>query len=580
MAEESELQHIPRTVDTLVLSDARSSLIARGGNDAKAIMARKPEPSLRAKVKMNGKWGLIDKTGRFVVEPFCYEIRDSCCGMAAFSDVPVQHRTIRYNMGPGKPCESVSRQFGGCWGFVNGNWEIVVPANFKEARDFSEGLAAVLHNGKWGFLTKEGSFAIEPQFEEVNDFLGGMCLVKLDGRYGFIDYGGKLIVLPRFNRLNEFSEGLASAEIDKKWGFIDRTGEIVIHPYFDWASDFHGGMARAKLGGKVCLIDPKGSLIYQCSDVEEKLGGFADDVARVSGRYRAPLSGCSHDHPGCIGVCNDDPCSCPRASLVCELCSCDYGFYIDRAGTPIPMPKGLVGFGDFAGGLALVGDPHTRWEDSHTSYRFGYINAKGEVIIAPQFDSAEDFADGTARVYTDQEEWRLIDNEGNFLDAPDSDEHLHRIQGFTEKIGTEWETEFGFADVLGDVVIEPIYSDEDFREGIARVYTTRGQWRLINKLGIFVDTPESETSHSSKNDNGMAKDALVRFKSDGLYGFADQLGNVVIEPRFTWVGRFSNGMAIFFTKGDAGHKYGFLDRTGTIVIPPQFEYADNFEAVK
>ena len=57
MADKSELQHIPRTVDALVLSEARSSLIARASNDAKAIMARKPEPALRAKVKLNGKWG-------------------------------------------------------------------------------------------------------------------------------------------------------------------------------------------------------------------------------------------------------------------------------------------------------------------------------------------------------------------------------------------------------------------------------------------------------------------------------------------------------------------------------------------
>jgi len=96
VADKSELQHIPRAVDALVLSEARSSLIARASDAGKTIMARKPDPALRAKVKMNGRWGLIDKNGRFAVEPFCCDIRDFSCGMAAFSDVPVQRSKRLY----------------------------------------------------------------------------------------------------------------------------------------------------------------------------------------------------------------------------------------------------------------------------------------------------------------------------------------------------------------------------------------------------------------------------------------------------------------------------------------------------
>jgi hypothetical protein len=323
-----------------------------------------------------------------------------------------------------------------------------------------------------------------------------------------------IIVKPRFKYLWKFSEDLACAEIDKMYCFIDRTGKIVIPPIFDSSEDFHGGVAQAELNGRSCLIDSKGSVIFMCANEneggdhlsKEELGDFYNDVALVSGRFLAPLSDCSHDHPGCNGVCVDDPCSCSRASLICERCSTDYGYYIDAAGKPIPMPEGIVGIGDFSEGLGLVGKPVFNSETGQMSYKYGYIDNRGVVTIAPTFDSADDFADGKARVYTDQEEWRLIDKEGNFMDAAGS-----------------------------------------------------------------------EDSNSEERDMTV-QDGLKRIEAAGFYGFADERGNVVIEPRFAWVGYFSNGMARFKTSRLSDAKWGFIDRTGKTVNPPKFDDAQDFEA--
>jgi hypothetical protein len=525
VADKSELQHIPRVVDALVLSEAHSSLIARASNDAKALMARKPEPALRAKVKVNGKWGLIDTTGRFVVEPFCCEIRRFSCGMAAFSDTPLRKIRKLYQRGindfgrrQDSPLGNLSGEGyyeTGNWGFVSDNWKIAIPAIFKRALDFSENLAGVVHNAKWGFLSKDGNFAIEPTFGAVGDFSEGMCLAKFNGKYGFIDSSGKFIVQPGFRYLWNFSEGLACAEMDNKYCFINRSGEIVIPPVFDNATDFDGGVAHAELDGRSCIINPMGSVVFICTQEKdgdnrfekEEIGRFADGLALVSGRYLAPLSDCSHDHPGCNGVCADDPCSCPRSSLVCERCSSKYGYYINKNGKQIPMPQGIVGIGDFIDGLALVEEPRSRRGSGQTCCRMGYINTQGEVVIAPQFDSAEDFADGIARVFTEDEEWRLIDKECN-----------------------------------------------------------------------FVDTSGSADSKSEKSESPV-REGLKRIESAGLYGFADDSGNVVIEPRFAYVDYFSNGMARFKATGLSDGKWGFIDRTGAIVIPPQFEDADNFAPI-
>jgi hypothetical protein len=479
VADKSELQHIPRAVDALVLSEARSSLIARASDAGKTIMARKPDPALRAKVKMNGRWGLIDKNGRFAVEPFCCDIRDFSCGMAAFSDVPVQRSKRLYQRAlddlvgrQDRPLErpSLWGYHPGHWGFADFKWRVAILPRFKWARDFREEIAGVSEGERWGFLSKDGGFVIEPQFEAVGDFSGGLCVAKAGGKYGLINRRGDFVVEPLFSYLWDFSEGFACAEIDKKYCFIGKNGEIAIPPIFDSAEDFRSGAAHVVLNGRLCLIDTRGDVIFTCAEekegncvfIREEVGDFADDFALVSGRYSARASECGHDVQSCDGVCSNDPCTCPYSKRICRQCTWPIGYYIDRAGKPLKMPVGTVGI--------------------------------------------EDFNEGTALVETQQGERMWIDRSGNFVDAPNKE------------------------------------------------------------------------ATDSRNADVAVKGGLVSIEANGLYGFSDEMGRVVIEPKFAWVDYFSNGMARFNTSRFRDGKWGFIDRTGEAVIPPQFDEAQDFEA--
>jgi len=65
---------------------------------------------------------------------------------------------------------------------------------------------------------------------------------------------------------------------------------------------------------------------------------------------------------------------------------------------------------------------------------------------------------------------------------------------------------------------------------------------------------------------------------DSKWGFIDQTGKIVIEPKYTAVSDFSEGLAAVKTGGThfIGGKWGFIDRTGVEVIEPQFEGARSF----
>ena len=104
------------------------------------------------------------------------------------------------------------------------------------ARYYSEGYAAVQKDGKWGFVDEAGQCVIPCQYDEVGDFSEGLAAVK------DADHNGK----------------------GEQWAYIDTKGEIQIdfYPYEATegrrvlAGEFHDGMAFVSKG-LYCIMDTK-----------------------------------------------------------------------------------------------------------------------------------------------------------------------------------------------------------------------------------------------------------------------------------------------------------------------------------
>lgn len=65
---------------------------------------------------------------------------------------------------------------------------------FYDARDFSEGRAAVSNNNLWGFIDENGNTIADLEYEQVSNFKQGYALVKRGATYGIIDSNGKSVV--------------------------------------------------------------------------------------------------------------------------------------------------------------------------------------------------------------------------------------------------------------------------------------------------------------------------------------------------------------------------------------------------
>jgi hypothetical protein len=82
---------------------------------------------------------------------------------------------------------------------------------------------------------------------------------------------------------------------------------------------------------------------------------------------------------------------------------------------------------------------------------------------------------------------------------------------------------------------------------------------------LFVITIFSSIVFAQKNYR-----PLFRIYENGLYGYIDSTGTVIIPPKYKGAGEFSEGLAPVRENG----YYGYIDETGKYAIAPQYDYAE------
>ncbi|MEH2424594.1 MAG: WG repeat-containing protein [Nostoc sp.] len=95
-------------------------------------------------------------------------------------------------------------KIGGKYGYIDQTGKLVIQTQFGIARDFSEGWAAVNiggreslfgdgSGGKWGYIDKRGSWVIKPMFNMAYSLRDGQAKVEIGGQERIIDKTGMFI---------------------------------------------------------------------------------------------------------------------------------------------------------------------------------------------------------------------------------------------------------------------------------------------------------------------------------------------------------------------------------------------------
>ena len=99
----------------------------------------------------------------------------------------------------------------GKWGYIDREGRWAIEPQFAHGWNFSSGLAAVkTKEYKWGYIDREGRWAIEPQFDWATDFRdSGFAEVKVGERAGLIDRSGQYVIEPKYAWISDFVNGIA-----------------------------------------------------------------------------------------------------------------------------------------------------------------------------------------------------------------------------------------------------------------------------------------------------------------------------------------------------------------------------------
>ena len=223
-----------------------------------------------AAVRLNGKWGYIDKSGNVVIPlkyDLAYGVKEGLAlvksnGKYGFIDksgnvvIPLKYDdAASFNEGL-----ALVKLNGKC-GFIDKSGNVVIPLKYDLAYGFKEGLAPVKLNSKWGFIDKNDNVVIPLKYDGVYNFSNGRAIVELNWKYGFIDKSGNEITPLKYDYADGFSNGRASVELNGKRGFIDKSGKVVVPIKYDFAYSFENGRAQVKLNGEWFYIDKNGNRI-------------------------------------------------------------------------------------------------------------------------------------------------------------------------------------------------------------------------------------------------------------------------------------------------------------------------------
>ncbi|MCB9188828.1 MAG: WG repeat-containing protein [Flavobacteriales bacterium] len=79
--------------------------------------------------------------------------------------------------------------------------EVIIPAQFEYAADFTEGFGCVRENGKWGYVDADKNWLFSPEFDKAGPFIGQFAKIKKDGKIGLIEISGKRVLAPEYDQI-------------------------------------------------------------------------------------------------------------------------------------------------------------------------------------------------------------------------------------------------------------------------------------------------------------------------------------------------------------------------------------------
>ena len=480
-----------------------------------------------AMVRLAGKWGLIDKSGKQIL---------SC----TYDEI------IPY---PQNACFAL--RSGSQWGLADSSGRVILRTEWEAVQPLIRGFIPVKRFGKWGYADASGKLVIPCAWDDAWRFspAGTAIVTKGTGnekKRGFIDTSGRIIIAPTWDgALNHTAEGFGAVRRDSVWAFVDKEGKLLGEAKweFTWKS------LRADLGFIPVW--------------KEKWGAIGFDGLEVIPTKWASIT------PGKKGVLFWKP-GAPA-------------IFIGKNGTELfttgpwdevsgnVAPGTWYEFETFSEGYLAV----------RTGDKWGLIDEEGTTVLQPAWDFIGKVQDGFVAVKNKNsaQGWQFLRTDGTPAFALPEGVQLGQnynpdeVPRFRNGVVSGWKLndqgrameltlnrEGKPAEPREHAWLPEGLSIEDRRIGHVSRNGRYGYVRnFADKNGriLMTDVPVSLNS----------LDVPFPYPGPSQYGLATRDGKVLVEPKWDWVEAQDSGCVLVWKEG----RVGVVDSKGTLVLQPKWD---------
>lgn len=392
---------------------------------------------------------------------------------------------------------------------------------------FSDSLLAVSLDGKWGYIDEDGDLAIDFEYDNASAFILGTAIVVKGSKYGLINTKNQLQTDWYDYLYKDDANGLIWFVEDDLVGLMDEKGKIMLEAQFDdlhissanrysLYTSFSNGYAKVGYDGDYGFIDEKGKFLIplgeaiQMNDFRYGMSNYYDRDSEKQG-YK-----------------NTDN------EIVIEA-------VYDSAGH----------FNKFNQAIVQI-----RKEESAFQNNYFVIDNKGNIVI----DQSEDIRFlGDAYRVRDEEGTYFVDEKGK----PFNDNVYQSISNLS------WWSSYPF--YIGDGKIinqfgEVVHENED---DVYDYFVNGNNIVLIEKDGnTFTIIDGNKIIELEADDIYDYTSDFIAVEREGGVGVINHKDKVILPYEYYGIAISDDGFFILF---DEDYKIGFADNKGNIIVEPTYD---------
>ena len=383
---------------------------------------------------------------------------------------------------------------------------------------------------RYGYVDKHNKPIVPPILDdEAYFYFQEYALAKIDGKMGILDSKGRAIapflyddIAPYVSKylqgfIETIEQGYIEATQENKKGIADLDGNTIVPFKFDDVISYTPDVAIVRKGSKFGWIDRQQQ--YHLLTVKDSGDYFSTGVALLH-----------YPYSGLVSYITNRYCVVNRQGKLLVPAKAGAGSQTEAFAKKINnacrnLAKKKVG-------NTSVQTPNRNLTRVFINDKYGYVNNAGELIIPPQYDSAENFDRGYAFVYKGKQ--------------------------------------LGIIDLKGKYRSLKVENNNYFADGIVRVgyidsYGDR--FCVIDRQGELLVSARSSISIKAKKINNICRSlAGIEVNNDSLQESPPSLDETPFSHYFV------NGLLIVIIND----KRGYINSKGDLAIPQLFDLAANF----